>query len=145
MTQTAADAQVKNIYEAMIVYKPIMDIDGVDNTVANFEKNMMAPLDGEVMKIDKIGRKRLAYDIRKFRDGFMMLVYFKMPAKNLSELNRLMNIQEDVLRLMVTRLEDEAHMERLTAPRPMPQAEGGFSGPGHFGQQNSGFRPRFSN
>ena len=81
----------------MVVYKPIMDIDGVDVAVNSFEKNMVAPLEGEIIKVDKIGRKRLAYDIRKFRDGFMMVTYFKMPPGNLVEFNRLMHIQEDVI------------------------------------------------
>jgi small subunit ribosomal protein S6 len=142
MSKTVSETSSKNIYEAMIVYKPIMDIDGVESTVLNFEKNMMAPLEGEIIKLDKIGRKRLAYDIRKFRDGFMMLVYFKMPPQNLTEFNRLMHIQEDVLRLMVTRLEDEAHVERLTAPRPMQND--GPSGPGHFGPPGQGPRPRYA-
>lgn len=137
MSQKSANAE-KHIYEAMIVYKPIMDIDGVDVAVNNFEKNMVTPLEGEIIKVDKIGRKRLAYDIRKFRDGFMMVTYFKMPPGNLVEFNRLMHIQEDVLRLMVTRIQPD-QLERILAPRPAMQ-----EGPGNFAgnQQGGSFQRR---
>ena len=133
----AAPSDEKRLYEALMLYKPTLDLDSVDNTLSNLEKVMIEPLGGNIRKVDKVGRKRLAYDITRFRDAFTMLVYFELPPSQLKELRRQLNIQEDLLRATIIRLENE---DALTAPsavmaapmgRPMmrDQQQGSFQGP----------------
>ena len=49
---------------------------------------------------DKIGRKKLAYDIKNFRDGYFVNQIVTIPAQNISELKTQMKHNENILRTM---------------------------------------------
>ncbi|MEE0435948.1 MAG: 30S ribosomal protein S6 [Peptococcaceae bacterium] len=67
-------------------------------------------LEGEgatVEKVDKWGKRKLAYTIdKKYTDGFYVLVNFKGEANAVDEVDRLMKIDENLLRHMITRVDD---------------------------------------
>ena len=67
-------------------------------------------LEGEgatVEKVDKWGKRKLAYTIdKKYTDGFYVLVNFKGEANAVDEEDRLMKIDENLLRHMITRVDE---------------------------------------
>lgn len=67
-------------------------------------------LEGEgatVEKVDKWGKRKLAYTIdKKYTDGFYVLVNFKGEANAVDEVDRLMKIDENPLRHMITRVDE---------------------------------------
>ena len=67
-------------------------------------------LEGEgatVEKVDKWGKRKLAYTIdKKYTDGFYVLVNFKGEANAVDEVDRLMKIEENLLRHMITRVDE---------------------------------------
>ena len=67
-------------------------------------------LEGEVAtveKVDKWGKRKLAYTIdKKYTDGFYVLVNFKGEANAVDEVDRLMKIDENLLRHMITRVDE---------------------------------------
>ena len=67
-------------------------------------------LEGEgatVEKVDKWGKRKLAYTIdKKYTDGFYVLVNFKGEANAVDEVDRLMTIDENLLRHMITRVDE---------------------------------------
>ena len=67
-------------------------------------------LEGEgatVEKVDKWGKRKLAYTIdKKYTDGFYVLVTFKGEANAIDEVDRLMKIDENLLRHMITRVDE---------------------------------------
>ena len=67
-------------------------------------------LEGEgatVEKVDKWGKRKLAYTIdKKYIDGFYVLVNFKGEANAVDEVDRLMKIDENLLRHMITRVDE---------------------------------------
>lgn len=67
-------------------------------------------LEGEgatVEKVDKWGKRKLAYTIdKKYTDGFYVLVNFKGEANAVNEVDRLMKIDENLLRHMITRVDE---------------------------------------
>lgn len=67
-------------------------------------------LEGEgatVEKVDKWGKRKLAYTIdKKYTDGFYVLVNFKGEANAVDEADRLMKIDENLLRHMITRVDE---------------------------------------
>lgn len=61
----------------------------------------------EVVKVDKWGKRKLAYTIdKKYTDGFYVLVNFKGEANAVDEADRLMKIDENLLRHMITRVDE---------------------------------------
>ena len=67
-------------------------------------------LEGEgatVEKVDKWGKRKLAYTIdKKYTDGFYVLVNFKGEANAVDEVDRLMKIDENLLRHMITHVDE---------------------------------------
>lgn len=73
-------------------------IEQVTQNIADTIKNM----GGQVFNIDKMGRKKLAYEIEKLRDGFFVLFDMELPANKVVDLRRYLKLNEDVIREMTT-------------------------------------------
>ena len=62
---------------------------------------------GEIIEVAQWGKRRLAYPINDMNEGFYTVVTHKSPASFLSELDRLFNIDETIMRSMTVKLEFE--------------------------------------
>ncbi len=60
---------------------------------------------GTVMEVSEWGKKRLAYEIQKLREGYYVLIKFEAVPQTLEELNHIFRITENVLRGIVVKLE----------------------------------------
>jgi small subunit ribosomal protein S6 len=58
---------------------------------------------GQIVKVAPWGRRRLAYPIDRYREGSYHIVVFEAPAEAIAEMERSLQITEDVLRYLVTR------------------------------------------
>jgi small subunit ribosomal protein S6 len=67
---------------------------------------------GQIVKVSPWGRRRLAYQIGQHREGSYFLVLFDAPADAVLELERGLNITEEVMRHLVTHLERPANARR---------------------------------
>lgn len=86
-------------YELLTVCKPNLDADEIDKVLAKIEENIVG-FGGKVLSVDKVGRKRLAYDILKFRDGFYSTQILTMPADKVADLKRQLKLNDNILRIM---------------------------------------------
>lgn len=91
-------------YEVMFIVKPL-DEEATNAVITKFE-NLINNNGGTVDKIDRWGKRRLAYEINDIGEGFYCLIYFTGEAKTVFELQRVMKITDEVLRHMVVK-EDE--------------------------------------
>ena len=62
---------------------------------------------GQVEKVDTWGKRRLAYEIQKFREAFYTVVYFQGSAELVNELDRVLKINETVIRHLIVRHEEK--------------------------------------
>jgi small subunit ribosomal protein S6 len=86
-------------YEVMYIIRPDIEQEAVDAAVEKFQG--IINNGGEITKHDVKGKRRLAYEINKFKDGVYVLVNFTATAEIVKELDRLMKISDDVIRHMV--------------------------------------------
>ena len=98
--------KVINSYEGMYIVSLANGEEAAKATVAKF--NDLIAANAEVIKIDDWGKRRFAYPIQDMNDGYYTVVTFKCDGNFPAELQRLMNIDESVLRAMVIRLEYDA-------------------------------------
>ncbi|MEM0952135.1 MAG: 30S ribosomal protein S6 [Cyanobacteria bacterium P01_H01_bin.74] len=91
-----------NTYEILVIVKPSLENDNADNLAKTFE-SMLTSLQGKIIKKDKMGRKRLAYEIKKMRDGFFASYVVQLAADKLDKLKRACNMNETILRLMIVK------------------------------------------
>ena len=79
---------------------------------------------GEIEKVDETwGKRRLAYAIDYKNEGWYVLVNFKAPAELPRELERNLQINENVLRYLVVKLEEKRSAVKPRAVRPAAPAE----------------------
>jgi len=90
-----------NKYEALFILNPTMEEEKRAEAIEKF-KSIIAT-DGEVLKVDEWGNRRLAYEIEKMKEGYYVLVDFKAGADLPMELERNFRITDSVMRFMVTR------------------------------------------
>lgn len=86
-------------YELLAVFKPNLDVEEVDKNLSKIEETITSYA-GKVFSVDKIGRKKLAYDIQKFRDGFFVTQILTMPADKVTEFKRQLKLNDSILRIM---------------------------------------------
>ena len=98
--------KVINSYEGMYIVSLANGEDAAKATVTKF--NDLIAANAEVVKIDDWGKRRFAYPIEDMNEGYYTVVTFKCDGEFPTELQRLMNIDESVLRAMVIRLEYDA-------------------------------------
>ena len=78
---------------------------------------------GEIVEVADWGKRRLAYPINDMNEGYYTVATFKSASDFPAELQRLMNIDESVLRVMVIKLEYEAVAKAAEAPVAVEAAE----------------------
>lgn len=91
-------------YELFTIIKPNLDNDEADKVVSKIEDTIKT-LGGEVNDCDKMGRKKLAYEIAGFTDGFMVNQLISLEEDKVVELKRQIKLNESVIRMMFTKKE----------------------------------------
>jgi len=89
-------------YEVTFVIRPDMEDEGfasVTEKVAGYIKTA----GGEVTKTTPWGRRRLAYSIRRYAEGYFVLTLAQLDANALTELDRNLRLNEDVIRFLIVR------------------------------------------
>lgn len=108
-------------YEVTYILRPSLEENEVEQR-ANAIAEIVKGQGGEVVAIEKMGKKRLAYEIDDVREGNYVVMQFKSEAAGSKELERLLKLHEDVLRALVVRLDAKmiAHMAAVVAATPPP-------------------------
>jgi small subunit ribosomal protein S6 len=89
-------------YELLFILKPDLEDEA---TAAAIDKyvNLIQQNQGAVEQVNRWGKKRLAYEIRDFKEGYYTLIQFQGVSATIKELDRLMRLADEVLRHMVVR------------------------------------------
>jgi small subunit ribosomal protein S6 len=69
-------------------------------------KGSIEELKGDVTNVDFWGRRRLAYPILDFREGYYVFLQMNFPTENLTELERILRLSDRVIRHLVVRLDE---------------------------------------
>jgi small subunit ribosomal protein S6 len=89
-------------YELMLVLRPDAPDERAAAVIDRTTRHVVAS-GGQIVKVAPWGRRRLAYPIDRYRDGSYHIVVFEAPPEAIAELERSLQITEDVLRYLVTR------------------------------------------
>ncbi len=88
-------------YDLFTIIKPNLDNEEADKVVARVEE-IVKTLGGSVLECDKMGRKKLAYEVQGFLDGFMVNQVVNVPADKIAELKRQLKLNDSIIRVMFT-------------------------------------------
>ena len=98
--------KVINSYEGMFIVSLANGEEAAKATVSKFT-NLIAA-NAEVVQIDDWGKRRMAYPIQDMMEGYYTVATYKCDGEFPAELERLMNIDESVIRSMNIKLEYDA-------------------------------------
>ena len=110
------------LYETTIIYDPGLEETRINDEVERVTQPI-AQAGGEVIEVQRWGKRKLAYNIRKRRDGTYIHVKHKSPATLIAEMDRRFRLNEGVLRHLTVlavkesarAVEDAAKTEGLAA------------------------------
>lgn len=94
-------------YELMAIFKPNLDVEEVDKLIEKIG-SVVSDFGGSVESTDKVGRKKLAYEIQNFRDGYFSTTVLTLPADKVAEFKRQLRLNDNILRTMFLEVSEKA-------------------------------------
>jgi small subunit ribosomal protein S6 len=98
------------LYETIFIIHPELNEEDVEEHIKRVE-NLVTRLGGEIVKTERWGKKRLAYEVDKHRYGFYVLLRLRGNPTLLPELERHYRLTEGIIKSLVIRLKAEPPAE----------------------------------
>ena len=125
-------------YEIMFIVNPNTAEDEIDKTNSQVEGVITAG-GGTIEKIEKMGKRKLAYPVSKFRDGYYVLFNAIADGAIIKEVERRLRVMDAVIKYLTVRLDEDTkrldkikvHRDKRAARRGRSRAEGGSDRRGH--------------
>ena len=92
-------------YESVLIARQDLGTSQVSSIVEDLS-NVIKKEGGEVVRVDNWGLKNLAYRIKKNRKGHYVLLNISAPAQAVAEYERIMRVNEDIIRYMTIKVEE---------------------------------------
>lgn len=96
-----------NLYESLFIINPALDETEVGNIVGKVEE-LIKKGGGEVVKVDNWGKKKLAYEVKKQKKGYYILINFRIKPGAISELERTLKITDPIIKFLIIRIDESA-------------------------------------
>lgn len=97
---------MSRLYEVMFIVRPDAAEEDVDKLIAGFTTTV-ANGGGAVKTVEKMGRRKLAYTVRKFNDGNYILLTVEAAGGVVAELERRLRVSEPVIKYITVRIDEE--------------------------------------
>ena len=94
------------LYEVMFIVRPDAVEEDVDKLLAGFSATVTGG-GGTVKSVEKMGRRKLAYMVRKFNDGNYILLTIEANGAVVLELERRLRVTEPVIKFITVRIDEE--------------------------------------
>ena len=91
-------------YESVIIVNPTLK----ENKIKELENKYTSLIkqNGKLTKIENLGIKKLAYEIKGNKEGLYIIFYFKSEFEFISELERQYRIDDDIMKFIIMKMED---------------------------------------
>lgn len=93
-----------NKYESVIIINPSVDEEGVKSLVSKFTD--LINNDGKVEKVDDLGKRKLAYEVKKQKEGYYQIFNFEANPELIKELERNYRITDEVIKFMTIKVDE---------------------------------------
>ncbi|MCS7023517.1 MAG: 30S ribosomal protein S6 [Bryobacteraceae bacterium] len=94
------------IYEELFILKPDVTEEEIDAVIEQIRSTVAAG-GGTVEKVDKWGKRRLAYKVRKCTEGIYVLMVFSAPSETVKEIERRLRVSDSVIRFLTVRIDEK--------------------------------------
>lgn len=94
-------------YESVIIFNAALEDDHIENNISRIN-DLIKNHGGEIVEIDRWGRKRLAYPIQKSKTGYYLILRFTAPSELITVLERSLRLDENIIRYLTVVLNKQA-------------------------------------
>ena len=109
-------------YETVFIADSTYTDEEIDELVKGYEQ-VIASAKGKMIKVEKWGKRRLAYPIRRSEEGFYVLMTIECPPSLVKELDRRYRMNDRILPHLVVRVESEAPLGPSPMIKPRPERD----------------------
>lgn len=96
-----------NKYETVFIVNPSIESEDIEKVIEDTQ-NLISGSGGTVIRVDKWGKKRLAYEVKGNRDGYYVLVDFEAEPQFIQRLGRYYGLTEEIIKYMTLKAEELA-------------------------------------
>ena len=107
-------------YEVMFIVRPDLLEEDMDKLIATLQGHATTA-GATIQNTEKMGKRRLAYDVKKFSDGQYVLFVLQADGKAIHELERRLRVSEPVIKFITVRTDEE--QQRLDKVRKLREAK----------------------
>jgi len=93
-------------YELMFIVRPDMTEEDQEKLIAN-QQTVVPGSGGTEKRVDKMGKRRLAYTVRRFHEGIYVLLVVEGGGAVIHELERRLRVTEPVIKFLTVRVDEE--------------------------------------
>jgi len=97
---------MNRIYELMFIVRPDMTDEDLDKLISTLQ-TAVPTAGGAVKSVEKMGKRRLAYSVRRFHDGIYVLMVVEGGGPVIHELERRLRVTEPVIKFLTVRIDEE--------------------------------------
>ena len=97
---------MQRTYEVMFIVRPDMPEEEQERLITTLESNVTNS-GGTVKNLERMGKRRMAYVVRKFQDGIYILMTLEGPGAMVHELERRLRVTEPVIKFITVRVDEE--------------------------------------
>src|SRR5262249_26564113 len=97
---------MQRTYELMFIVRPDMPEEEQERLISQLE-NSVTTSGGAVKNVERMGKRRLAYIVRRFNDGIYVLMTIEGPGSVVHELERRLRVSEPVIKFLTVRVDEE--------------------------------------
>jgi len=98
---------VSESYEMMYILRPDLGEEQVNQAIAKYQ-DLLQEYGAEEIDIQHRGKRRLAYEIKRCREGIYIQMNYKAPGSHVAKLERAMRLGDDVIRYLTLQQEVQA-------------------------------------
>ena len=111
-------------YELLVLVRPDFDDEKIASIIARYSE-IITNMEGTIITAEKWAKRRLAYEINRIREGIYLIFVFKGTPELSDELDRLLKIDQEIMRHMIVRIDHKLKVEqKLQRERAQRTREG---------------------
>ena len=93
-----------NKYESVIIINPNLEAESIKALIEKFSN--LINNNGKVDSVEEVGKKKLAYEIKKNKEGYYIVFKFEANPESITELERVYRITDEVIKFIVIKEEE---------------------------------------
>lgn len=110
-------------YETIFILNPDLEQEQTQSAIEKV-KEIITQGNGEILKFEDWGKRKLAYQVRKKSKGHYILIHFSGTPTLLSELERNYRVMDSIIKFIIVRLDEKkAIPEEISIPEELPDEE----------------------